>query len=218
MRRTLSRFSFWSRGRPEPSPDEIGFCGLLPKGNVMRIEISDAAQRMYMEPLRIGASRVRGTVESYDQVEIVVLSEDANRTRIGIYLRTVSIGDRTISTLVIAKQSDEVSTVLSVYRIPQSILARCVNGVTPLAVLETLADEFGIEIKIGNKTGKFVFSEQIPGGPENPTFIQGDSSPKDSFYASLWVRYVKNGNPPYWDCALGFALNMDRYMPAALAD
>jgi hypothetical protein len=82
----------------------------------------------------------------------------------------------------------------------------------PFSLLQALAIQFGLSIKIGDRESKFVYNEIIPtvsGDVKNVVRINNPSG--KSLISCIWIRMLHNNMGFLAQCALVFCIDLQAY-------
>lgn len=82
----------------------------------------------------------------------------------------------------------------------------------PLMILQLMAQEFGLYMKIGSKVGKFIYKEEIPIIKEGGEIIQIRNPENHSFLQSIFIKKILNQDNVVVKCALAFCIDKTHYI------
>ena len=156
----------------------------------------------------IRKAHVRETVHNPDEVEHLLRQKDGEFDAISIFLKAIPRSEPQ-SLLVIAKRKgfeQHISWALKVYHSDVDLS----TAHTPVDVWKAFANSYGLEMKVGATKGKFILYERIPAeGNKEIELVTGKLPESKNFINSLVFR--KNANPPSFDVALAFSLDVEKY-------
>lgn len=82
----------------------------------------------------------------------------------------------------------------------------------PLPLLRALAQKTGLEIKIGDRQGRFIYNELIPIADVDLKKAMRVENPDNHSIASLvWIRVRQNIMGPLAQCAMAFCIDLQKY-------
>jgi hypothetical protein len=121
-----------------------------------------------------GAKQV---VQERDRYQPVLFPESAGQA-LSLYLKAFRWNDRTIYILVATQPSGPNEVVCWSFPIPADIVSR---KPTPLQVLGDLCTRCGVDIRIGDKTGRLIQSAVVESEPGQPVPIDIDKNAPPGF-------------------------------------
>jgi hypothetical protein len=90
-------------------------------------------------------------------------------------------------------------------------LSQDVGGLSPLQMLEQIAERFGDAVEVGDRKDKFIWDARIPiSGPSAIPLMHGLARLDHSVAASMFVK-INPGPPMFADCALCYCIRTDAY-------
>ena len=173
----------------------------------MKIIFSEQFQQVCLGEFQIKVKDVRNTIISPNKKCVLKL----NSLDIGIFLSPESEGEFYL--LVIASKRDGNWHVLQGFK----ILAELLDGATrpdPLQVLKILVSKFGLSIKIGDYTEKFIMDERIrvPLGSKDPLeLIECEMESSHSGLMCAIAGFDQSDGKKYLNCALVFSIDTYAY-------
>lgn len=82
----------------------------------------------------------------------------------------------------------------------------------PLPLLRALAQKTGLEIKIGDRQGRFIYNELIPIADRDLKKVMRVENPDSHPLVSLvWIRVRENVMGPLAQCAMAFCIDLQQY-------
>lgn len=84
-----------------------------------------------------------------------------------------------------------------------------------LKIVQSFAMQYGLPLKIGQQSGKFIYNELIPIRRADLTNIMFFHNPsKHKFIANTMIRVVNPAGQYYAQCAIAFCIDVDEYLKA----
>lgn len=82
----------------------------------------------------------------------------------------------------------------------------------PLTMLMTLAEKFGLPVRIGQQKSRFIYNEFIPIVGGIVKLIDVSNPENHSMVATVMVKIIEQDGRRYAQCALGFAIDLIVYL------
>ena len=158
--------------------------------------------------LGIRRSHAEATITNPDQVH-VVRYEDLTQN---LYLRRIAEANPPYYLLVFASPIADGFRVMSAY-VAFPSLCDDLDTLSPLQILEKIAERFGVPFVIGGKRASFILQETVPiTGPAGPSIIQVDTSGLGKALVVTHAVMKFEDKPTHQvKVALAFVLNMTSY-------
>ena len=88
-----------------------------------------------------------------------------------------------------------------------------VIAMTPVQILHTFANRFGLELRVGNLVDKFIFNQTLlTGQNDNVNLISIQNPENHKFMQQAFIRKSIENNKIKIDCALVFCIDIDEYL------
>ncbi|HKQ22207.1 MAG TPA: hypothetical protein VJS91_09220 [Nitrososphaeraceae archaeon] len=129
-----------------------------------------------------------------------------------IYLYLKKIVDKYILVHGIQRGVNGNFEIIGAYKLKEELVTRA-GTLEPLSLIKELANDFGLTIKVGNQTSKFIYNELIPTRIQDPTKLVQVSNPDDhSFMTNFLFRIDNQSNQNKAQCAIVFCLDTTNYL------
>lgn len=173
----------------------------------MEIQFTDLFKSECSRKLGIRPSYARDAILNRDHVEFIRLD---NEQQLVFFSKKVTLHRKEFYLIVCARQVKEDLQVDLAFKILPDLCPDH-GQITPLYLLERLAERFGLNISIGKVTAKFILREKIPCSTEDPTRVVSIHNPDNhNFLQSMFLK-ITRGRISYADCAICFCIDNDLY-------
>ncbi len=164
--------------------------------------------------LRISKTNAINAINSPDDIQIIKLDGDDHLSELRLYAKRVEKPGRSLMIILVAMyrgDTDELQ-VCDGYKIYEGLAD--IAAVTPLEAMESLVDKFGLNIRVGNQRGKFIYDQKIPldgdsNDPNKIVEIEGEL-PADVEQCFMLKVDDKDGNKVA-SVGMAYALDMTAY-------
>lgn len=173
----------------------------------MEIQFKDSFKKEYSDKFGIRPSHARDAILNKDHVEFIRLD---NEQQIVFFSKKVTLPRRELYLVVCTRQVKENLQVDFAFKVLPDLCSDR-DQITPLYLLEKLAERFGLDISIGEVTAKFILRKQIPCSIEDPTRVVSVHNPDNHDYLQNMYFKITRGRIPYVDCAICFCIDTDLY-------
>jgi len=173
----------------------------------MEIQFTDLFKKQCSQKFGIRPSHTRDAILNKDHVEFITLDKEQ---QLVYFSKKVTLLPKEFYLVVCARQVKENLQVDLAFKILPD-LCPDQGQITPLYLLERLAERFGLNISIGQVTAKFILRKQIPCRVEDPARVVSIHNPNNhAFLQSMYLK-ITRGRIPYADCAICFCIDTDLY-------
>ena len=169
------------------------------------IVLGENFKREFAQKFQIAPSHIVSAVKNHDQIQVVNVDE----LELQFFIKRIDAAQPPFSLLVYFSREEKQLHARAAFKVYHDLCPECAS-LPPLEILERLVERFGMELRIGERTGKFILQEKIPFVGMDPisnlTFSRDESWTK-----MLWFK-VEDGDPKIAHCALCFAINTTKYL------
>lgn len=168
--------------------------------------VTELLEKKCLRPFEINLEHALEAADYPDRTEVI----ERDRLTLRVHLKRIDAGQPPYHLIVVEQiQQGERRGNYALKAYPD--LCEDFESKSPLEIIQAIADRFGVNIKIGQRRGKFIFEERIPvKGLTNIVSAEADKRSRHKFTLQLYCR-IDEGPPKMADCALGFCLDVTKY-------
>jgi len=170
-------------------------------------EITDQFKGSATRLIGIRPSHAIAAVDSPDQFQAVVVDD----IRIGLYLKIVTAN----SPFAILVSTNEKSDAVEIYdglRIYPDLTPNALSR-TPLEILEALVGRFGLDLRVGDRNGRFFYDELVPFAEGQPVQLlsgAGTHAP-EQFVVEARIKVIEEEEQRFVRVALAYGIDYVLY-------
>jgi hypothetical protein len=145
------------------------------------------------------------TFNRRDKLEPVRIDE---KTDVLLFARRITWQEERAYILACAKREDAALNLQFAFTLPPKIYS-LVDLLTPIEMLATFADHYGLPVAIGNHVARFIYRRRflIPAESEGAPLVGINNPQKHSFIQSMMLKVARDDAQISVDCALVFAID-----------
>lgn len=175
----------------------------------MNIIFTDLFNKESRDKFQITEAQVQQAITSPDEQETANFDE----LELRLYVKQIPHGGGKCYLLVCTRWDSGNLFVDLAFRILPELVDEA-KTLSPIILLQQLAQKFGLTIRIGQQLNKFIFRERIPmKSPFEPTKLVEIINPDNhSFMQSIFIKIEQQGGENIANCALAYCIDSDSYL------
>lgn len=176
----------------------------------MNVIFTDLFEQQCQEKFQIGKPQVWKTITDPDARKIVQLDD----LTLGFFVKNETWRNHGFYLLVCARNANNNWIVDLAFRVHPT-LAKSVGSLEPLLLLQSLAQQFGLAIRIADQLNRFIFREVIPIERYDNNLIRLVEvvNPLDhSCIQSLYIKVEEQGPSKVPNVALAYCIDVEEYL------
>jgi hypothetical protein len=183
----------------------------------MQVIIHDQAKERFLKPFKLDVVEVRDAIVNSDNSQELKLRA-ANMHLMWFSKKIEDMVDEYFL-VVCCNRRGPALQLMEAYKLPGSVCNEDDDDSMPLQLFKKLLDEYGLDMRIGERTEKLLVSQRVPydpnGGMVHPVEV---INPKGHRYMGVSMYAMVDGDEPYLDCSICYALDTTTYLEAIHQD
>ncbi|MCG8583500.1 MAG: XRE family transcriptional regulator [Pirellulales bacterium] len=160
---------------------------------------------------KISRSVTRDVLQNFDQFHSVRLDSDNKSREVVLFSKVGSRKKNSVVYLTVAHQTDHDLYVSESYLLDKR-LGEDVFHISPFQALKRIVDRFGLTLRVGNTSSKFILHETVPVRTlDSSRLVKLSAPPRHSHYLSTMLRASTRKGKKLADISMAYCIDTTKY-------